>query len=406
MLSYSPRDALPEVVVEERVRFEPKVMVLRSVANIGGSGVADSHYKGKISIVRNLSADTFNVEYQKMKFGTITMFPYLHFSINGNTQTGYDLEGLVNQVPPDGKPLMAHRSLLGDKKFHNLSTITLGYSEIKEGNGFPKPRYVTSRFTVNPMFRTQTKNIYSNFDKTIHLKTIKALGIERVNNYVYGDGTDDPNKEIKNTTEYNNIYLVPRKLNRTTTNKTMFDVYMNNDNNRNIAGDNRIISKMMRTTSFGKKDVKTQFYDEKSNDTYTPIGFSGSSSNKPKKIGRIDMVGRSFYDFEKEKSLLGNDSNSVDGEIIPYSLKGKYSRDINLSFNDTFKDMTIHMVKDFDQAELDPGDGKVKMKINEINKNKKSAIDNWIKLTDHNLKRIKKEDYSLNGLKRLKWEND
>ena len=74
-------------------------------------------------------------------------------------------------------------------------------------------------------------------------------------------------KKFTKTIEYNNIYLVPRLLSRTSSNTTLFDIYMNNDkinskdkSGRSINGDNRIISKFLQTTSFGIQQKYNQIF--------------------------------------------------------------------------------------------------------------------------------------------------
>ena len=388
-------DRSPEVVVEEKIKFDPTVIIANNVPSNYKPVNPTNNAFGKISIVRNLSADTFNLEYEKMVFGNNTLYPYANFSINGNGQETYKINHIVNFGSKDGKTLKAHRSLFADKKFHDLSSITLGYTLGIEPNPSDQA-LIMSRITTNPVFYGINKNINSNYKKVIHLKTIKAYEITKKTRYTKDEAESrlPAYKGINVVKKYNNIYLVPRELSRTSSNKTLFDIYMNNDDNRSIDGDNRIISKKLRTTSFGKEDVDTQVVadiDPKS--TYQPI--NGPIATK---IARVDIIGRSYYDFEKQKSVLGNNSKSVDGEIIPYSLKGEYSRDLDISFNDTFKNMKIHLAKNFDRAILDPDEGTVQLKINAM---RNKPVKEWHKLNDQNIKRIKKGHFSLGGLERL-----
>ena len=385
----------PEVVVEEKIEFEPQTIISHKISKKFSTKQSIKDHKGKISIVRNLSADTFNLEYEKMVFGNKTIFPYLNFSVNDGVQATHDISFITNSNPPASKPFKVHRSLFASKKFHDISAITVGYTMSKTPD-IATSDYVTSRFLTNPGFHVINKNIYSNYNKVIHLKTIKAFDIVKNTKYVMNnkDTATDDDKNTTTTKKYNHIYLVPRELKRTSTNKTLFDIYMYNEDDRSILGDNRIISKKLKTTSFGKDSVDTQVVADVKNEFYQPIG----NGHLAQKIARVDIVGRSFYDFDKGKTVLGNNSKSVDGEIIPYSLKDEYSRDLEISFNDTFKNMKIHLSKHFDQAVLDPYDGQVKLNV-KLMKNKFNG--KWNKLSDRSIKRIKEQEYSLHGLERL-----
>lgn len=395
------RDNSPEVVVEEKIGFDTKTILANPISESFTVSNSKKDEFGKISIVRNLSADTFNMEYDKMIFGQRTIYPYLNFAVNNDAQNTYPIAHLVDSTPESVMKLRAHRSLISDKKFHDLSAITVGYT-MTEALDESEAKYVTSRFTTNPLFHEPNRNIYSDYDSVIHIKTIKAIDIQKKTKYSLsaGMGSKDEYKEITESFEYNNIFLVPRELKRETANKTLFDIYMVNDKandkdkeGRSIEGDNRIISKKLRTTSFGKNDVDTQVVEDKDGTTYT-----SKEGIVAKKIARVDIVGRSFYDFDKKISVLGNNSESVDGEIIPYSLKGQYLRDLNISFNDTFKNMKIHLAKRFDQSILDPNDGLVKMTITSSDEKLASKEHH---LNDAKIELIKKYDFSLGGLRRL-----
>ncbi len=392
---------LPEYVVEEKINFDPKVMAMISRDGTAPTQTIGSE-RGNVKIIRNLIDDTFNVEYWRPHNDqSHLLYPYLNMSLNGTTQKTFDLRDLSDGKTEHGNFIGIHRSLYQDAKFHDISTLTTGYTFGRGNLESPEPRFTLLRTTTTPGFPNIQKRIETSFGRVIHLRTIKSIEYSKRTPFSFSGTTGseerptEDDKEINVQLTYNNIYLVPRELDRYNANKTLFDIYMNNEDGTSIENDKNIISGSMTSSSFGKDKVDTEFFSETSDQKV----FHNISSEK---VGRIDITNNSYYDYETGKSHLGNQGTSEDGEIIPYSLKGNYTRNLDISFNESFKGMKISLSKIFTNALLDANEGDVRMFLDET---ERFHFQDVMEFSRDDMKSIKENDHSLISLRRMNEAN-
>ena len=399
----------PEVVVTENIDFAPVGNWLKAVQG--------SHYlsgvKGKIKILRHLSADTFDIYFEHLD-SSHTLYPYLNIAANNKKPQTFQISHVLNNAPKNNGFMRIHRSEFGDMKFSDISKMTLGYSNVIDVE--PTSGNSVSRITTLPFLHKIQKTIAANFNSVIHLKTIKSITIEKTTPYTTSVSSDD--NKYETVIRYNNIYVVPTQPKRVGGNKVLFNVYMNNDLDEDFkahpttVGDNRIVSKKMKSTSFGATGVETEVFTDTSGKYQTiekTIKTGGTvkivKSAEVPQVARVELTRRSHYDFDKKKTVLGNSWDSVDGEIIPYSLKGNYSRKLEISFNNSFKGTELDFATRFDKPYLDASEGEIQLKIK--NDFKPSEVMNGIfkskmhKLNTEKIRQIKNNDFSLIGLERL-----
>ena len=412
MLSFAN---MPEIVVQEKIEFNPFVNIVKKLArNKHGGFNSDSFLNkqknGEMKIIRHLSADTFDISFENMNNGQVktkaeSYYPYVNFAVNKKQSMTYDTAYITSNVVKEPEFTIIHRDVFADSKFSDISKITLGYSigDIKTAE--PTFDQTLSRITTRPFLFPTRKNVGATFDQVIHLKTIKTISIKKDSKYETsssgGDVKITDRKRIGFTTDitYNNIYIVPIKPTRFSENKHLFNIYMNNGDGSSIVGDNRLISKKMKSSSFGSVGIETEVVED------TSTEYIDGDNKKVKQVARIDLIRRSHYDYDKKKTVLGNSWDSVDGEIIPYSLKGEYSRQLDISLNNSFKGMKLSFSENIATPYLDPNEGEVQLKIDnnakptaiirEALKHKMHKIDNDM------IRQIKKNDFSLIGLERL-----
>ncbi|WKX02685.1 MHO_1580 family protein [Candidatus Mycoplasma mahonii] len=349
---------------------------------------------GKIKIVRNLNADSFNIEYEKFGVGYDNFYPFANMGLNKSGQESFDLRE-IGRNPSNGPYIKVHRTVFNNPKLYDVGTMTLGFN-IGGTLVDPQNNFILSRYIFNPQFLEVPKHINSTFDKIIHFKTIKTIILQKHNKYKYTKSNnfnpiDVDDVDVSYT--YNHTYLVPTELNRMSTNTTPFLIYMSNDEDIETTHDQLIKAEEITSTGLGKSSMRTIF-SYGGNDSIMPA--NGKRANL---IGKTTIIDKSYYDYEIGKTIVGNEQNALYGEQVPFSFRGNYTRNLKINLNCTFKGLTISLSKTIDQPILDPSDGMVKLQVEETVKDDQKLFI----LKQNGIDAIRNNNLTLEGIARISY---
>ena len=345
-----------EKVVTEKIDIE--ITDIFQQVNVRSSENPFNNKKAVVEIVRNLNEDTFNIEYEKLhlNLGTdqISFIPYANAKgkdyISRWTHDYTDLPFSKTGVFP------LHRSQIDEIKISKIDQLTVGYDlESNLLQSSKKDRNVTRHIlSINIPEKNPIVNL--KFNEILHLKSIKTIKVKpKLLPYKFGNYypsnlltrenvIENQGTEIEYT--YNHLFLVPTKLNQNDSNEVIFDVFERNDNDRQIMFDQSFKGGEYDSNVFSPGKLTHIFVGNKN----TKKEYVDNEGNKAKYVGSFHLIESSYYDYESKKSKKGLGPNYENGEIIPYSFKGLYSRNVSLGLNSAFPKLLIRMNKQIEKT--------------------------------------------------------
>lgn len=261
-------------------------------------------------------------------------------------------------------------------------------------NSFPMRRRIN--FLT---FKDSQKNVEANFNNLIELKTIKTISF----NHTQKDWTTIdrsatayvPTFEKRNDALYTYSHLIikPIEPDRFKGNETVAEIYGYVDGGFDITdADYDIKDATMKSSSIGNEKVALSF--EKYSGDKKPL----EPGSQAMLIGELKITDPTYYDYSTGSTKVGFQAHSIIGEVIPYSFKGDYSRELDLSFNAAFKNEKLLFSKHMDDAILDPSEGEVKMHVTMDSTPRKV---NFKTFTPEDIEIIRTKKLDLIGLNRL-----
>lgn len=178
-------------------------------------------------------------------------------------------------------------------------------------------------------------------------------------------GNEISRETSESFTKINNfiVYLFPEKFQQEIYNTTVFKVGVNpvdfkfGNLRRQI---NISAGKLTNIPIEGKSGLDLQFQFRPDLDTkdFEPEIIQGKYI-----IGDILITNNTYYDSDKQQVVLGNNSFSQKGYLIPFNFSGKLTPKASLTINSDYKDISVAFVQDFKRSILHKTQGIYKLKV-------------------------------------------
>lgn len=148
----------------------------------------------------------------------------------------------------------------------------------------------------------------------------------------------------------------------------------------------------LKSSSIGNDKLNVYF------EKYTGQKQFMQMNEKPYLIGKMKISDPTYFDYSSNKTKIGFNTNSIIGEVIPYSFEGDYTRQIEFSANAAFKNMKFSFSTKLEQPVLNPSNGSVILKIEDDSSPKNLPM---LTFTPEDIKIVREKELDLIGLKRL-----
>ena len=317
--------------------------------------------KFNVKIVRNLYDDSFKVFIEDIVNTSPATFHFVQ--INGvKSASSENSMHASKRVNIGGKNYFRINSkLMGDIKFKDLKKLIVGYQRYST---------VQAAYQINfaPSQKKQ-KSMNVSFGQIAEFKVLKEVNISlKVNlhskaNYYESNKYKEVNYDLK----YSRAFYKPSHKDRYSPVQELGSIYRNDDEGItpiNFNQDEFVkTAPKLTTTSLTKSTLNDVAYKIKSNQPSLNVETDNGEIvvNYSK---TMFFNGRTSYDYEKQKTILGGTESPVLGEIIPYSFSGQYQWLQKITPFEILKDFTIHTYKNYNHAVLNESDGDIIMKIN------------------------------------------
>lgn len=365
----------------------------------------------RYALIRNPVDDTFNLEFSR-QFNVITrnvMQQYMSLPyVNVNNQIefyGYN-SPIALQIVPNAQvqDWKVHRTLLKEMQLRKMSTIVMGEDLFRfEANRFTTPlgHGVIYRSINFLAFEEIEKNAIATFDDVIELDSVREIGFAQMTSPTIS--IDGPQNIVEDTTfvdvstkptfKYSRLFIKPIAPDYFRGDQDVAEIYGDCGDDANWISQISVKNATLKSTSL--KTSKLNLAYEKYNGTTRTIDVG---ELKPKLLGKLKITDPTYYDYVTGETKVGFAPNSIIGEIIPYSFKGNYTRELDLDFNGVFKDMKLAFTNKVDQPILGASNGIVRLSV-ETDQTRQSVLSNFF--TSEDIKFIKNNRLDLNGLMRL-----
>lgn len=243
------------------------------------------------------------------------------------------------------------------------------------------------------------KNVISNFNNIIELQSIKKIQI----NLQPSDIVTVANEESRDyfpsfsqmsnaKIQYSHLFIKPMQINRMSGTADVAEIYGYSDDNTPLSvADFLIKDSTLKTSSLGNEKLGVYF------EKYTGASKDLDEKHEAHLLGKLKISDPTYYDYSSGTVRTGFAANSIIGETIPYTFKGDYTRELDLSFNAAFKNMKISFSEKLGTSVLNPFEGSVKLSLKTEEAPKQNTLR---KITPEDIKmiRARKTDLGLNGL--------
>lgn len=353
-------------------------------------------------IKRNPRDDTFNIEIPNQYWWDNSRNPRFDEAPYININNKLEFKGnssIFNQIVQNGTQVIgtwkANHLALDDTKFRNLAMTSLG-NDVSYSGSSNHPEFRRIMFYN---FGEIVKNATTSFDNYVELKTISKLVLKHDFNkdVVYRSGNDwyTPKFEFINDTsiEYSHLFIKPTMPNRFTGSDEVAEIYGYRDDGEEFTEAEYAFQDMsLKSSSIGNDKLNVYF------EKYTGQKQLMQSNEKPYLIGKMKISDPTYFDYSSNKTKIGFNTNSIIGEVIPYSFEGDYTRQIEFSANAAFKNMKFSFSTKLEQPVLNPSNGSVILKITDDNTPKNLEM---FTFTPEDIKIVREKQLDLIGLKRL-----
>lgn len=374
----------------------------------------------KTKILRNARDDTFSVFIPNRLEATGTpsynpnkVMPYL------NIDNKYEFRGRNVDVPgmwdESGKQWKFYHSTIGNTKLRDLKVIAFG-QDFSSTEDISHQETISPAFKwiSNPLFDPIRKTASATFDDLVEFQTIKEIDfqptpsfmptLEKVSSTPDGGKwyTQSPTGFSGGTmTRFTHLIIKPLDINQFGINEDVAEIYGYSDDNQPMSsGDYEIKDATMKSTSIKNGTFHLDYLPYNGARKVILVPFE-DKNHRASLLGTLKVADQSYYDFQSQETKLGLAYNSNVGEQIPFNLKGNYTREIQLSLNDVFKDVKVSFSKTINQPTLGSSNGLVQLSVDNSEENSELPM-KYFNADD--IKAIKENNFDLVGLVRLAHE--
>ncbi len=318
------------VIIEEKVNFN-EILISK------GTGMKDlpEDVDAVTYLIRNLIDDSFNLElgtYNHPKNYPGNDRPYV--AINNKYFLNNENSSLFSFLPNEYKKnfrYKAHRSYFDNLKLQDTFTLVFGVDF-----HFTSP-YL--HYILTPEFSLKPKFVNLGFDQVLLIKSLKKIILSLPKTLLSRDFSNNDIMKFKPVIKiiYNEMYIVPEKINQLKGNHHLLQIYIRNQDDSSHNYDYKLENGTLQTSSLNKM-LTTSFKKSELNNIKRDFGFGDTTL-----LGSIVINESTFYDYEKKITVEGFGDNSIIGEVIPYNFSGQFKRDIQMYLNSAFGKMNIRL---------------------------------------------------------------
>lgn len=299
-----------------------------------------------VKIERDLSQDSFTV--------LITFFVKKESTLNAFVQINNSLVLGPQKVEISPESFAQVYFPITEKsiKFSKLENMNIYADYISENKIFA----ISNSIKFNELGNQKTDFFIQ--DDGIAFESIKSIQLANLGNEISRETSES-------FTKINNfiIYLFPEKFRQEFYNTIVFKVGVNPTDFKfgNLRKKINITpGKLTNIPIEGRAslDLKFQFRPNLDTQDFQPEIIQGKYI-----IGDILINNNTFYDSEKQQVILGNNSFSQKGYLIPFNFSGKLTPKASITINSDYKDISVAFIQNIKQSLLHKTEGIYKLKV-------------------------------------------
>ena len=349
------------VKYEEDIRLETVSTDIEN-ANAGALETNGIYHQSKynVKIIRDLHDDSFKIFIEDIIQRDIGQKHFVQINNKETANSENSLRASKTTVINGKKYFTIDSKQMGLIKFKDVDKMVIGYVRFDN---------ICAAYQLNFIHTTKkTPAMTISQSEIAEFKVFKEINIQLRSNYLSRVNyvSKDNKKDADFTVRYAHAFYKPSQKDRYSPVQELGSIYTTTDDSDGFISGSRDEYRedppKLITTSLKKTSLNDVIYKKRKDQSVLVVETED---------GRISATysdslffrGRTSYDYEKKKTILGGTESPVLGEIIPYSFEGQYHWEQKISPFGILKNFQIDTYKNFDHAVLNESNGDIRMSI-------------------------------------------